>query len=172
MPKGFSTITRRQPFPACRPAPPPRAPPLRVHRPSAGSQGNRARLRRRPVRGVREAAHAAGSSISPDTKYICCCSERITSSLRIDLRKLAEAVLELPSKLLVAHLAARHANHGEPGGQPLTAGKAVDGGEQLALRQIAGRAEDDERRRAGVGSMRRLSRRGLSSGTIEVDDTE
>ena len=74
----------------------------------------------------------------------------MTSSLRTStLPNLAEAVLELLAKLLVAHLAAGHANHGEPGGQPLTARKAVDGGEQLALRQIAGCAENDERRRAG-----------------------
>ena len=73
----------------------------------------------------------------------------MTSSLaRVDLAELAEAVLKLLAELLVAHLAAGDANHGEPRGQPLAARKAVDGGKQLALRQVAGRAENDERRRA------------------------
>ena len=65
------------------------------------------------------------------------------------------------------HLASRDADDGEPVGQEVAHGERVEGGEELALRQVAGGAED--RQRAGLGRARERcspSRSGFSARAV------
>ncbi len=60
-----------------------------------------------------------------------------------------DGLAHLGLELLGGHLAPRDADDGEPVGQEVAHGERVEGGEELALRQVAGRPEDRER--AGLG---------------------
>jgi len=50
----------------------------------------------------------------------------------------------LAGPLLVAHGGAGHADQGELGPEPVMGGELADGGQELALGQVTGRAEDDQ----------------------------
>ena len=55
------------------------------------------------------------------------------------------------AELVVGHRAPRDADDGKLRGQTLSTGQLVNRGQQLPARQIAGCAEDDERRRIRGG---------------------
>ncbi len=56
--------------------------------------------------------------------------------------KLFEVLGDLLARVFIAHGAAAHADHGELLRQQLLAGEVVESGNQLAARQVAGKAED------------------------------
>ncbi len=66
-------------------------------------------------------------------------------------RELLHVLAELLAKILVAHLAAGNADHGEVLGQQSVFAKVVEGRDQLTFRQISRGAED--RHHVGVGDL-------------------
>src|SRR5450759_3210987 len=56
--------------------------------------------------------------------------------------ELFEVFGDLLPRIVIAHGAAAHADHGELARQQLLAGEVVESGNQLAARQVAGKAED------------------------------
>jgi hypothetical protein len=59
-------------------------------------------------------------------------------------RELGDAALHLAPEVLVRLLAPRHAHHGEAARQRAADRQVVEPRHQLALREVAGRAEDDD----------------------------
>ena len=136
----------------------------RCRRPTAESPGNRARPpSRSPADARASRAYRPGSSISPATKYICACSERTTSSLaRVDLRELAQAVLELLAELLVAHRACgRRRSTANRAGSRWPRDRLYSAGSSLRRVRSPEAPKMTSVVAPGVGSMRRLSRSGI-----------
>ncbi len=67
-------------------------------------------------------------------------------------------------RIVIAHGVAAHANYGELARQQLLAGKVVERGNQLAARQVAGKAEDDHDTRICRASLLRFGGCGPSVG--------
>ena len=74
--------------------------------------------------------------------------EELVEDGRVGLapRELLDGVLRLRAELLVGVVRARHADEVEALGQRALVGEVVERRQQLALGQVAGRAEDDQRR--------------------------
>ena len=67
-----------------------------------------------------------------------------------------------PAEAVVAHLGAGVPDQPEVGRQQAAQRQVVDGGQQLALRQVAGRPEDREQRRLGGAADPQAARSGFS----------
>ena len=155
VPNGFSTMTRRQPCGSRSLDQPGRAELLDdgAVDASAESPGRTARRRAAHLRQLGRAAAGTGRD-RPSLPGRSRCRARAPSR-----RRRASRGRRTPSRLswnccrncIVGHRRPGDADDGEPRRQALAARQLVERRQQLAPREIAGRAEDDERGRLGSG---------------------